>query len=175
MTEPGATVWIRPATDEDLDDLVELVWDVAAEGQWIGAEVPFDQSDRRQRYAEMLAAANSTILVAGARAPGGAGVVGEISVSVAPYGVADISMMVASGWRALGVGRMLLDAAIAWAEDANAHKMWLEVWPHNEPAIALYRKAGFVEEGRKLRHYRRRDGELWDALLMGLPLRRNRS
>ncbi len=43
MTEPGATVWIRPATDEDLDDLVELVWDVAAEGQWIGAEVPFDQ------------------------------------------------------------------------------------------------------------------------------------
>lgn len=173
MTQTRATAGIRPATEDDLDDVVDLVWDVAAEGQWIGAEVPFDRSDRRRRYAEMLAAPNSTIFVADARASGGAGVVGELGVSVASYGVADIAMMVATGWRGLGVGRMLLDAAIAWAEGAKAHKMWLEVWPHNEAAIALYRKAGFVEEGRKLRHYRRRNGELWDALLMGLPLPRN--
>ncbi len=179
MTEPRATARIRAATDDDLDEVVSLIWDVAAEGQWIGAEVPFDRSDRRRRYAEILAAANSTIFVAdtgaGTGASAGAGVMGEISVSVAPYGVADISMMVASGWRGLGVGRMLLDVAIAWAEESNAHKMWLEVWPHNEPAIALYQNAGFVEEGRKLRHYRRRNGDLWDALLMGLPLPRNGS
>jgi len=37
-------------------------------------------------------------------------------------------------------------------------------------ALDLYRKAGFVEVGRKLRHYRRANGELWDAILMGRPL-----
>jgi ribosomal protein S18 acetylase RimI-like enzyme len=48
--------------------------------------------------------------------------------------------------------------------------MALEVWPHNTAALRLYRGAGFVEEGRKRRHYRRRNGEFWDALLMGRPL-----
>ncbi len=45
-----------------------------------------------------------------------------------------------------------------------------DVFPHNEAAIALYRRVGFVEEGLLRRHYRRRDGELWDALLMALYL-----
>jgi RimJ/RimL family protein N-acetyltransferase len=44
------------------------------------------------------------------------------------------------------------------------------VWPHNDRAIALYARRGFVEEGRLVRHYRRRSGELWDAIIMGLPL-----
>ena len=46
----------------------------------------------------------------------------------------------------------------------------LEVFPHNEAGIALYRKFGFVEEGRRVKHYRRAGGELWDAIVMGLPL-----
>jgi RimJ/RimL family protein N-acetyltransferase len=164
---------IRRAVDGDLDAVVDLIWHVAAEGEWIGAEVPFDRDDRRQRYAELLAAPRSALFVADATSGGGPTVVGEISVSVAPYGVADIAMMLAKGWRGQGLGRALLDTAIAWAESTGAHKMWLEVWPHNTPAIALYRRAGFVEEGRKRRHYRRRNGELWDALLMGLPLPRD--
>ncbi len=45
-----------------------------------------------------------------------------------------------------------------------------QVWPHNSSAIELYHRAGFVEEGRKRRHYRRRNGEIWDAVLMGRPL-----
>jgi ribosomal protein S18 acetylase RimI-like enzyme len=48
--------------------------------------------------------------------------------------------------------------------------MALEVWPHNTVAINLYRRSGFVEEGRKVRHYRRKSGELWDSVLMGRPL-----
>ncbi len=38
------------------------------------------------------------------------------------------------------------------------------------PAIALYRKNGFVEEGLRVKQYRRASGELWDAILMGLLL-----
>ena len=162
---------VRVAEPHDLDLIVDLVWDVAAEGQWIGAEVPFDREARRDNYIGLLARPESTMFVADASDSGGPPVVGEIVVSIAPYGVADIAMMVAKDWRGRGVGRALLVSAIAWAREAGAHKVFLEVWPHNTAAIALYRRVGFVEEGRKRRHYRRRNGELWDAVLMGMELR----
>jgi RimJ/RimL family protein N-acetyltransferase len=165
---PPAT--IRLALDDDLDRIVDLVWNVAAEGLWIGAEVPLDRQARRRRYIELLADAHSALFVADASVRDGPAVVGEITVSVASYGVAEIAMMLAGEWRGQGLGRALLDAATSWARGAGAHKVWLEVWPHNTAAISLYQRAGFAEEGRKRRHYRRRNGELWDTLLMGLQL-----
>lgn len=162
---------VRQTSESDLDIIVEQTWQVASEGRWIGAEVPFDRDARRERLASALADDYATVLVA--CIPGGAdgpSMVGHIWVSIAPYGVADIGMLVVEAWRGRGIGRLLLESAIQWAADAGAHKMALEVWPHNEAAIRLYRSAGFVEEGRKVRHYRRRNGDLWDSVLMGRPL-----
>lgn len=186
---------IRPATTADLDRLIEILWSVAAEGRWIGTQVPFDRDRRRAALASALADAAWTVLVAEVSAgdgspasPGGEvasgsgapasdsetraapAVVGEVAVNLAPDGVANLFMMLLDGWRGRGIGTSLLDAGIAWARTAGAHKVALEVWPHNEPALRLYRRAGFIEEGRERRHYRRANGELWDAILMGLPL-----
>jgi RimJ/RimL family protein N-acetyltransferase len=44
------------------------------------------------------------------------------------------------------------------------------VFAHNSAAIALYRKYGFREEGRRIKQYRRASGELWDSIVMGLQL-----
>jgi RimJ/RimL family protein N-acetyltransferase len=167
--EVGA-VTIRPAAEADLDLLVDQTWAVAAEGQWLGIEVPFDRVARRDRLAAVAASESSRVFVADASALGGPPAVGQLSVVVAPYGVAEIGMLIIEDWRGRGIGRALLEAAIDWAAKAGAHKMGLETWPHNEVAIQLYRRAGFVEEGRKVRHYRRQNGELWDAVLMGRPL-----
>ncbi len=161
---------MRPATNEDLDELVAHTWAVAAEGRWTGVEVPFDRDARRARLVSICSEESSTVLVADTAASGGPGIVGYISVEVARYGVADIGMLVIAGWRGLGLGTALLRAAMEWASGVGAHKMALEVWPHNTSAIALYERAGFVEEGRKRRHYRRRSGEIWDAVLMGRSL-----
>jgi len=161
---------VRPATEEDLDDLVQHLWDVAAEGRWTGIEVPFDRQARRERLERLTLEESVTLLVADASPGGGPGVVGHISIEIASYGVADIGMVIIDGWRGVGLGTAMLEAAIEWATNDGAHKMALEVWPHNSVALELYRRAGFVEEGRKLRHYRRRNGELWDAILMGRSL-----
>ena len=158
---------VRAATAADLDALVEVMWQVASEGRWLGTEVPFDRALRRERFAATVAAEGATMLVAADEA---GRVIGFISVHVATYGVADIGMAILPGWRGRGIGRALLEAALAWATRAGAHKMALEVWPDNAAAIGLYRTAGFVEEGRKVAHYRRRDGSLWDSVLMGRPL-----
>lgn len=69
-----------------------------------------------------------------------------------------------------GVGRALLQAAIDWARDAGAHKLELQMWPHNDTARRLYEGMGFVQEGYLRRHYPRKNGELWDAVVMGLVL-----
>lgn len=79
-------------------------------------------------------------------------------------------MMVRSDNRGRGVGSALLQACVEWAREHGAHKVTLSVFPHNEPAIALYRKFGFEVEGRLVRQWRRRSGELWDLIPMGLAL-----
>ncbi len=164
-------VAIRPATIADLGAVVEVLWSVGAEGQWIGIEVPFEREARRRSLEDMLARDSAALFVADA-ADGALGdaVIGYIGVAVASYGVADIAMALLDGWRGRGLGTALLDAGLGWARGAGAHKAALEVWPHNQPALELYARVGFVEEGRKRRHYRRADGALWDAILMGLPL-----
>ena len=97
-------------------------------------------------------------------------IVGNANVALASYGVADIGMAVAASWRGRGLGARLLTELVTAARELGAHKVALQVWPHNVRAIELYRSRGFVEEGRLHRHYRRRNGELWDAVVMGLIL-----
>jgi RimJ/RimL family protein N-acetyltransferase len=159
-------VSVRAAREEDLDALVDLLAAVAAEARWIGTEAPVDRQRRRQGFAETMEADDAVLLVADA----GGRLVGELSLWLARYGVADLGMLVADGWRGKGIGSALLRAGIDRARKAGAHKVGLQVWPHNHAAIALYEKFGFQREGLLRRHYRRRSGELWDAVIMGLPL-----
>jgi RimJ/RimL family protein N-acetyltransferase len=161
---PAATV--RTATLDDVDGLVEMVVAVAGEGRWIGTEAPVDLERRRRRMVEELEGGGAIHLLAEA----GGEPVGQLGLRLAGYGVADLGMLVAAGWRGRGIGRALLAEAIARARAAGAHKIALQVWPHNTAAIALYERFGFEREGYLRRHYRRRSGELWDAVVMGLPL-----
>jgi RimJ/RimL family protein N-acetyltransferase len=146
--------------------VVDLYGDVAAEGRWIAAEAPVNKIERRARFETSIRRDDAEMFVADDNGR----IVGELGIEVAGYGVADFGMMVAADGRGRGVGSALLQAAIEWARGHGAHKVALQVWPHNEAAIALYRKFGFEEEGHLQRHYRRQNGELWGALIMGLAL-----
>jgi RimJ/RimL family protein N-acetyltransferase len=97
-----------------------------------------------------------------------------IHVEASRHGFGEFGMLVDREWRGRGVGSALIQAAIAWARDQGLHKLCLEVFSQNTAAIALYRKCGFVEEGHRVKQYRRANGELWDSLLMGLPLETSR-
>lgn len=65
------------------------------------------------------------------------------------------------GTEALG---LLLD--FAW-RDLNLHRVWAQVFARNQRAIACYRKAGFVEEGR-LKDGVFIDGKWDDLIVMGV-------
>jgi RimJ/RimL family protein N-acetyltransferase len=166
---PPPPVSVRPATLADVDALVAMLAEVAGEGRWIATEAPVDVGQRRRRMVEDIEREDAIVLVAEVAEVAGEPV-GELGLHLAGYGVADLGMVVAAGWRGRGIGSALLAEAIDRAREAGAHKVALQVWPHNSAAIALYERFGFQREGYLTRHYRRRSGELWDAVIMGLRL-----
>lgn len=65
--------------------------------------------------------------------------------STGAHGVGLYSMWTDPEYRGHGLGRQLVDAAIAWAEDIRAPYVALWVTRDNERAIELYRRSGFTE------------------------------
>lgn len=78
-----------------------------------------------------------------------------------------ISMMIKKEYRNMGVGKLLLLKLLAWTEQHPLlEKVCLGVFSTNHRAIALYKKMGFVEEGRKVREFKLGDNEYVDDILM---------
>jgi len=68
-------------------------------------------------------------------------------------------------WRGAGLGRRLMEAALAKATAIGLERVQLEVHADNSRAIALYEKLGFVHEGKR-RRARKLDGVYTDILMM---------
>ncbi|MGF7159025.1 ribosomal-protein-alanine N-acetyltransferase [Rhodoligotrophos appendicifer] len=68
--------------------------------------------------------------------------------------------------RQRGLGRGMIEAALAIAARSAIKMMFIEVDATNEPALALYRGMGFTECGRRRGYYRYADGSHHDALNM---------
>lgn len=60
-----------------------------------------------------------------------------------------VSMWTSPPVRRTGTARRLVDAVVGWATSAGATAVELWVTEGNEPAIALYRAAGFVDTGQR--------------------------
>jgi len=76
-------------------------------------------------------------------------------------------LAVAPDQRRRGIGRMLLDHFMDHARDAGVSRVHLEVREGN-PAVIMYRQAGFNFAGRRPKYYRGRFGGDFDALTLSL-------
>ena len=159
------TVGAREATIDDFDPWFALFDAVASEQKWIGTEGPLDRETSREDFERYLVSEDQATLLVEAQGR----LVGFVGIEVR-RGLAEFGMMVDSDWRGRGVGSSLMQACISWATEHGCHKIALQVWPHNHAARSLYRKFGFVEEVHLHRHYRRKNGQLWHAIEMGLVL-----
>lgn len=158
---------VRPARQEDVPAMVALIESVAGEGRWIGAEIPVDTDRYRRVFTETVASDTAHSVVA----TDDGHLIGNLGMHPVVPGLIGLGMSIDPRYRGRGIGTQMMNAAIEWArQQGSVHKIELEVWPHNAAAQALYTKCGFAVEGRRRRHYRRRNGELWDAIVMGLVL-----
>lgn len=158
---------VRAAEPGDAGRLVELAREVGAEeegwlitgGEWrsAGEERRYLRSLKRHRHAAVFVAELDGTII------------GRLSVARDPHPasehVADLGLMVARGSRRLGAGTLLMEEAERWARAVGVRKLELHVFPHNEPALALYARLGYAREGLRRAHYRR-GYELLDAILM---------
>jgi len=167
---------VRPAEAADAEALTRLAEDVSGEpGDWlISAGGEWRSVAEERRYLKALRRYPHAAVYVAERDDGA--LVGRLSVArdthPASAHVADLGLMVAQDARRQGVGRALLDAAVAWARSAGVRKLELHVFPWNEPALALYESFGFEREGYRKAHYRRA-GEDVDAILMAYRVRKS--
>ena len=78
-----------------------------------------------------------------------------------------LAMSLLKEFRGRGIGSALMQALIEWGENnPNMEKLTLAVLATNKPAIALYGKFGFVEEGRRPREVKLGPRQYVDDILM---------
>ncbi len=154
---------IRYARAEEVDELLDLFEEVAAERLWIGTEPGFDRARKRAAFLEAVARPIETPFWV-ARTDDK--LVGALNVFEHRYAGLVIGMLVRAQYRRRGIGRALIDRVDAWAREHAVKELHLHVFPHNEAARSLYLKAGFREIERFERDVVRKSGEVWDAILM---------
>ena len=165
------TMLVRRAEAGDAPALVELARGVGVEHEgWLITGGEWRRPGDERRYLKAIRRhPNAAVFVAEMNG----GIVGRLSVARDPHPasehVADLGLMVARGSRRRGVGRALMEAAEEWARGVGVRKLELHVFPHNEPALALYESLGYEREGFRHHHYRRGD-DLLDAVLMAKEL-----
>lgn len=160
-----ADVQIRAGTVEDVRAIVALLKDVALEGRWVRTQWPFDVLARESDLRTAIAKARVLCLVAEHSGE----IVGQIALF--PIGLtAQFGMFIAKSARAKGLGRILLGAGEDAARQHGLEVLELEVYAHNDAAIALYTAFGFEEFGNR-RPERRNSGEIFEVVNMRKRLR----
>ncbi|QOY96154.1 ribosomal protein S18-alanine N-acetyltransferase [Massilia sp. UMI-21] len=81
-----------------------------------------------------------------------------------------LDVAVAAGRQGQGLGRHLLDRIGARARAQGMASILLEVRPSNERALAVYRRYGFQEIGRRKGYYPAHGGQREDAIVMRIDL-----
>ena len=108
-------------------------------------------------FARLVARKDETVVGWAALSP--------VSARKAYAGVAEVSVYVAQSQRGAGLGRQLLEALIAASEANGVWSLLAVMFPENAGSVALHRRCGFREVGRRER-IARLDGVWRDTILL---------
>jgi L-amino acid N-acyltransferase YncA len=114
-------------------------------------------------FARLVAREDETIVGWAALSP--------VSSRRAYAGVAEVSVYVAESRRGAGLGRQLLEALITAADENGIWSLQAVMFPENTGSVALHRRFGFREVGRRER-IGKLDGVWRDTILLERRSRR---
>ncbi|KAI0055430.1 acyl-CoA N-acyltransferase [Artomyces pyxidatus] len=160
----------RESRPSDIDDLMAM-WNDAEIQRNMTAEYPAPKTDA---FRETLGQwANSTLLYVVVIDKETGKLVGQTSLRWPGIGAtknrdAELGMMIGREYWGRGVGREVLEWTMSHGFRAlGLHRISISVFEGNPKAIALYKKAGFAQEGARSKA-NWVDGEWEDLILMGM-------
>jgi RimJ/RimL family protein N-acetyltransferase len=151
---------VRLATPGDVEAIARLTASMGADAL---ASPELGVNERIERLRGLIEAGRNVHFVAEASGE----VVGELTLTLNDPGPASLGFSVRPEWRRRGVASALIKEAVVWARSHELHKLYANVFPENEAALALLEKHGFREEGRLKAHVRRLSGEPRDVVALG--------
>ncbi|CAH0230408.1 Putative phosphinothricin acetyltransferase YwnH [Peribacillus simplex] len=161
---------IRTGELEDAETVLDVQNSVISEGEYfIAVSEEFNKTPEQQRdwIRRLLENDRETIIVAeiNGEVIGWIGFQSENRKRMSHKG--SFGMMIRKSFRGMGIGKELIKALLEWAE-ANPfiEKVSLGVFSTNQRAISLYKKMGFVEEGRKIKEFKMSESEYVDDIIM---------
>ncbi len=144
---------VRQATDEDVPFVRAMIWEaiLASPAQLAHYDLETMQQLEEQYWTNWAASESPDPSFVAVDASGRK--LGAITVKPndadAPVQGWRIGIGVDASARGQGVGKLLMERAIAFAAEQKATYVILYVDPTNAPAIKLYKRVGFVETGEK--------------------------
>ncbi|MDR4924686.1 GNAT family N-acetyltransferase [Peribacillus sp. YIM B13472] len=161
---------IRTGELEDAEAVFDVQNSVISEGEYfITVSEEFNKTPEQQRdwIRRLLENERETIIAAeiNGEVIGWIGFQSENRKRMSHKG--SFGMMIRKDYRGKGIGEELIKALLEWAE-ANPfiEKVSLGVFSTNQRAISLYKKMGFVEEGRKIKEFKMSEREYVDDIIM---------
>jgi RimJ/RimL family protein N-acetyltransferase len=163
----SGAVTLRPVQADDLDAIYEIFADLDTwELRTPQPPAPFTMAAFRQWYCRILEDRDEIEFAITVQDR----LVGRCTLlHVDPLARnAELGIALGAGERGHGYGTDAVRALVDFGfERRNLHRIFLQVLASNIPAVAAYRAAGFVEEGRMREHLWLR-GSYADELVMGL-------
>ncbi len=96
-----------------------------------------------------------------------------IGYMIAMKGVDEVHLLnitVAPPYLGQGWARVMLDALALWAQEQNAHWLWLEARAGNTRALKVYEHYGFRRVGERKKYYPAAHNQREDAVVMNYAL-----
>ncbi|MEO6980702.1 MAG: GNAT family N-acetyltransferase [Mucilaginibacter sp.] len=172
LTKNEIAYIIRQANENDAENLIEYSRTVFASTDQLlttPEEYTIPVAGQKAWINNMSKSANSKLLVAvlDGRIIGFLFFTGQQKVKNAHTG--ELGVNVHPAYRAMGIGRALIETLIEWAgSHSTIEKIVLQVFATNHNAIKLYHALGFKEEGRFVKAVKQKDGEYVDVVQMYL-------
>jgi len=166
----GKVLIIRDATPDDAASIITFVESLSGQTDYLSfgpGEFGFTEAQERAFIRNSEISVNALFLIA---------VIDEALVGMLTFmggerprvqHTGELGMMVPKAHWGNGIGSLLLDTLIRWAEEGGiVTKLNLRVRTTNARAIALYERKGFVVEGTATRSMKI-DDRYFDSFLMG--------
>lgn len=157
---------IRPAHEDDADQLAQAEYDTAAAEEGLLAAKPHEipVSAFRSKIKQLGERGLYVVLESNAR-PVGHLLLEPLGLSATSH-VSQLTVVVHPGHTGKGYGRVLMEHAIDWARRSDGvEKIELRVRSTNQRAIALYESLGFTREGQLRKRIKLQQGYVDDICM----------